>query len=76
MIKISAKSKLRVIRLMVPPTDKSGVDLAAPSHLTIRRFTQHARFASLRRKITVIRVDGDHLLSVSHLVTLGFDFAG
>lgn len=74
-MKITSKSKRKVLRLLRPPTE-TGIDEPALSGLTVRELIHHRRYRSLRHRATVIRVEGDHLLCVDNLIHLGFDVCG
>ncbi|NKE70212.1 hypothetical protein [Candidatus Manganitrophus noduliformans] len=74
-MKITSKSKRKVLRLLRPPT-ATGVDEPAPPGLTIRKLIHHKRYRALRDRGTIIRVEGDHLLCISNLICFGFDLCG
>lgn len=76
MKRTSSKSKRRIVRLLSPPTSKTGLDEPAPAGLTVRALIHHQRFRSLRNRILMARTDDDHLLCIHNLVKLGYDYYG
>jgi hypothetical protein len=76
MTRISSRSKQQIIRLLVPPTDRTGIDDAAPRALTVRRLVHHRRSARLREHYTIAQTATGHLCCIRNLTHLGFDVIG
>ena len=76
MTSISSKSKQRIIRLLVPPTQRTGYDVVAPRGLTVRSLIHHRRYAHLRDRYTVALTVTGHLLCLDNLVKRHYDLIG
>ena len=74
--RITSKSRLGIRRLLVPPTSRTLKDIHAPRGLTVRRLVHHAKYHKLREEYTVAESVDGHLLCISNLVKLGFDWVG
>jgi hypothetical protein len=76
-MKISSRSTRRVLRLLKPPTARTGMDNPAPRGLTVRALCHHKARAKLRNSgATILAIEGGHLLCLHNLLTLGFDIYG
>jgi len=76
MTKISSKSKRRVIRLLTPPTARTGLDRVAPFWLTVNKLMNTKRGRKLKGQFSMIQIEGDNLICIANLEKLGFDFIG
>lgn len=73
-IKISSKSKKRIVKLMNP---QAGIfDIDFPRKLTIRRLMHRKQFEKLRSATTIAKTIDGHLVCLANLKREGFDWCG